>query len=226
MQCHDYDIYLQILILILSSKKKLQHNKSAPKGVTMWPKVGVSVIVLARSSNLVHVVHVALIRRAQPPAKGLYSFPGGKLHLGETISECAIREAREEIGLSCVVHNTNVPAFAVTDSITHGVNNQTIDFHYAVVHVLAMTQCNDGEGRFILPKLLAGDDADDALWVRVDDLIAPDSLSNNCVTSSSGIKIDRSMLVPKMLDVLISLKAHLKTLTNLETRDFDLKLEK
>jgi ADP-ribose pyrophosphatase YjhB (NUDIX family) len=195
-------------------KKNLQHNKSAPERVTMWPKVGVSVIVLARSSNLVHVGHVALIRRAHPPAEGLYSFPGGKLHLGETISECAIREAREEIGLSCVVHNTNVPAFAVTDSITHGVNNK-IDFHYAVAHVLAMTQCNDGEGRLILPKLLAGDDADDALWVRVDDLIASDSLSNNCVTSSSGRKIDRSMLVTKMSHVLISLKAHLKTLTNL-----------
>ena len=193
----------------------------------MWPKVGVSVIVLARSSSLVHVGHVALIRRAQRPAKGLYSFPGGKLNLGETISECAVREAREEIGLSCVVHNQNVPAFAVTDSITYGDNNKTIDFHYAVVHVLAMAQCNDGEGRFTLPKLLAGDDADDALWFRVDDLIAPDapdSLSNNCVTSSSGIKINRSMLVPKMSEVLVSLKAHLKTLTNLETRNFDLKL--
>ena len=187
----------------------------------MWPKVGVSVIVLARSSSLVHVGHVALIRRAQRPAKGLYSFPGGKLNLGETISECAVREAREEIGLSCVVHYQNVPAFAVTDSITYGANNKTIDFHYAVVHVLAMAQCNDGEGRFTLPKLLAGDDADDAVWFNVKDLCHQEVSSYKTTKTSSGQQIDRSLLVPKLNNVISSLQSHLSSLSQIQTRIFN-----
>jgi ADP-ribose pyrophosphatase YjhB (NUDIX family) len=186
----------------------------------MWPKVGVSSVILARTSNFVHAGHVALIRRATNPAKNQWSFPGGKLNLGESIADCAAREAKEETGLNCDVFNRNIPAFAVTDSITRGKTND-IEFHYAVVHVLmtSMAQCmgNDGD-RLILPTLLAGDDADDALWFRIDDLIKPTTM----VTSSTGKTIYRSSLVPKLAEVLLSLNAHLKSSDSLKTRDFEL----
>lgn len=35
----------------------------------------------------------------QEPDKGLWSFPGGGLRLGETMADCARREALEETGL-------------------------------------------------------------------------------------------------------------------------------
>ncbi len=44
---------------------------------------------------------VLLLERTRPPNQGLWSPPGGKVHTGEGESpfQCAIREAREEIGL-------------------------------------------------------------------------------------------------------------------------------
>ena len=35
----------------------------------------------------------------QPPDKGMWSFPGGGQRLGETLLDCARREALEETGL-------------------------------------------------------------------------------------------------------------------------------
>lgn len=40
-----------------------------------------------------------LVRRARPPAKGLYAFPGGRVEPEETLVEAAMREMREETGL-------------------------------------------------------------------------------------------------------------------------------
>ena len=43
--------------------------------------------------------HVLIVRRAHPPAAGLYTLPGGVVELGETLVEAATREVREETGL-------------------------------------------------------------------------------------------------------------------------------
>jgi len=40
-----------------------------------------------------------IVRRAQRPAAGLYTLPGGVVELGETLAEAAVREVREETGL-------------------------------------------------------------------------------------------------------------------------------
>ncbi len=42
---------------------------------------------------------VLIVRRAHPPAAGLYTLPGGVVELGETLTEAAVREVREETGL-------------------------------------------------------------------------------------------------------------------------------
>ncbi len=46
---------------------------------------------------------VLLIRRGIEPSKGLWTFPGGFLELGETAEEGAAREANEEVGLDVKV---------------------------------------------------------------------------------------------------------------------------
>ena len=189
----------------------------------MFPKVGVSVVCLARlrSSHIIHSGHVALIRRATQPALGMWSFPGGKLKYGETIADCAIREFNEEVGQSCDVNNKYVPAFAVTDSITYK-NEREISFHYAVLHVFATIDADiDTKGSIILPTLIPGDDADDAVWFNIKDLCHQEVSSYKTTITSSGRQIDRSLLVPKMNNVISSLQSHLSSLSQIQTRIFN-----
>jgi len=55
---------------------------------------------LAVSAAIVRAGQVLLVRRARPPAAGLFSLPGGVVELGETLEEAVVREVREETGLT------------------------------------------------------------------------------------------------------------------------------
>src|SRR5689334_25308249 len=54
---------------------------------------------LAVSAAIFHDDRVLIVRRARPPAHGLYTLPGGGVELGETLEEAVIREVREETAL-------------------------------------------------------------------------------------------------------------------------------
>src|ERR1700735_5848776 len=54
---------------------------------------------LAVSAAIFRDGRVLIVRRARPPAHGLYTLPGGGVELGETLEQAAIREVREETGL-------------------------------------------------------------------------------------------------------------------------------
>jgi ADP-ribose pyrophosphatase YjhB (NUDIX family) len=54
---------------------------------------------LAVSAGIVEAGRVLLIERARPPAKGLFTFPGGMVEAGETLVEAVRREMLEETGL-------------------------------------------------------------------------------------------------------------------------------
>lgn len=55
----------------------------------------------AASVALIDRDRVLLIQRNRKPYFGLWSLPGGRLEVGETAEEAAIREIREEVGLTC-----------------------------------------------------------------------------------------------------------------------------
>lgn len=57
------------------------------------PIVGVGAIVL-RDGRLL------LVRRGNEPGRGLWAVPGGRLELGETLADGAVRELAEETGLT------------------------------------------------------------------------------------------------------------------------------
>jgi ADP-ribose pyrophosphatase YjhB (NUDIX family) len=54
---------------------------------------------LAVSAAIFRDGRVLIVRRAQPPTRGLYTLPGGGVELGETLEQAIIREVREETGL-------------------------------------------------------------------------------------------------------------------------------
>jgi 8-oxo-dGTP diphosphatase len=54
---------------------------------------------LAVSAAIFRDGRILIVRRARPPAHGLYTLPGGGVELGETLEEAVIREVREETAL-------------------------------------------------------------------------------------------------------------------------------
>ena len=56
------------------------------------PEVAVGAVVIDHDRLL-------LVRRGRGPAQGLWSIPGGRVRLGETLAEAVTRELREETGL-------------------------------------------------------------------------------------------------------------------------------
>jgi 8-oxo-dGTP diphosphatase len=55
---------------------------------------------LAVSAAIFRDGRVLIVRRARPPAQGLYTLPGGVVEIGETLVEAVVREIREETALT------------------------------------------------------------------------------------------------------------------------------
>lgn len=54
---------------------------------------------LAVSAGIFRDGKILLVRRAREPAKGVYTFPGGRVEFGESLTEALAREIREETSL-------------------------------------------------------------------------------------------------------------------------------
>ena len=56
--------------------------------------------ILAVSAAVIRDGKVLIVRRARPPAGGVYTLPGGGVEVGETLIEAVVREVREETALA------------------------------------------------------------------------------------------------------------------------------
>jgi len=97
-----------------------------------------------------------LIQRGTPPRLGQWSIPGGRQELGETVKEAALREIKEETGLSVRITDF----LGVVDSIQKDQKGQ-IEFHATLV---------DFSAEWISGHANASSDAIDCAWHRVKDL--------------------------------------------------------
>jgi 8-oxo-dGTP diphosphatase len=55
---------------------------------------------LAVSAAVIRDGRVLVVRRARPPARDLFTLPGGAVEPGETLSQAVMREVEEETGLA------------------------------------------------------------------------------------------------------------------------------
>lgn len=94
---------------------------------------------------------VLLVKRGQEPLKGIWSIPGGKLELGETLREGVRRELREEVGLEVQV----LEMVEVFERITLDSEGKPA-YHYVLIDFL----CESAGG---VP--LADDDVEEVAWV-------------------------------------------------------------
>jgi 8-oxo-dGTP diphosphatase len=56
--------------------------------------------MLVASVGVFREGRVLIAQRLVEPAKGLFTFPGGRLEMGETLADCALRELQEEVGVT------------------------------------------------------------------------------------------------------------------------------
>ena len=98
---------------------------------------------------------VLLVERARAPFRGLWSLPGGSIEPGESASEAALRELKEESGTTAKIEGVleNVE-LAVTDD-----DGRPLTWRLAMFY-----------GRYAGGSLQPGSDASDANWEAIADL--------------------------------------------------------
>lgn len=111
--------------------------------------------VMVRDSQLL------LVRRNNRPNAGLWGFPGGKIELGETVMEAAVRELQEETGIEAEARDI----LTSVDVILHD-KNGVLEHHYVLVAVL----CD-----YISGNPVAADDVSEAEWFDYKTIISDPS---------------------------------------------------
>jgi len=108
-------------------------------------------ITLGVGAIVVRDGHLLMVRRAQEPALGLWSVPGGKVERSEYLSDALKREVIEETGLEIEVGELAGFFEVIGD-----------EGHYVIMDFLA-TYTGSDEPR-------PGDDVDRARWVPLDEI--------------------------------------------------------
>ena len=112
--------------------------------------------VAATIAAVVRQGRILLVKRANPPDAGRWGFPGGKIDFGESIKRAAVRELLEETG----VRADPVRVFTAVDVFDHAAEGR-LEQHFVLIAVLCT---------WVSGEPIAGDDALEARWFRLEDL--------------------------------------------------------
>jgi mutator protein MutT len=132
-----------------ATAKRQRPQEGRAVSAPLRPVVAVGVLLLDGD-------RVLLVQRARPPAVGRWTVPGGKVELGETLEEAALRELDEETGMRATLG----PIVEILDRVIRD-EDGAIAYHYVILDFLGTAPV--GEPR-------AATDSSDARWVRLDEL--------------------------------------------------------
>ena len=113
------------------------------------PLVGVGAIIIEGD-------RVVLVKRAHPPLQAEWSIPGGVLEVGELVRQAAVREAREETGLTVEPGEL----LGVYDRVLRSAEKR-VQYHYVLIDFLCRRVAGD---------LAAASDAMEVRWFKEEDL--------------------------------------------------------
>ncbi|MFZ0815753.1 MAG: NUDIX hydrolase [Candidatus Sulfotelmatobacter sp.] len=113
------------------------------------PLVGVGAIIIEDA-------RVVLVKRRHPPLQDQWSIPGGVLEVGELVREAAVREAREETGLTVEAGEL----LGVYDRVLRDAE-QRVQYHYVLIDFLCQRVAGD---------IAADSDAAEARWFTREEL--------------------------------------------------------
>ena len=108
--------------------------------------------VVVRDSQLL------LVRRSNKPDLGLWGYPGGKVELGETVMEAAVRELKEETGIQAEARE-----FLTCIDVIIRDEQDVLQHHYILTAVL----CD-----YLSGEAVAADDVSDAQWFDYNAILA------------------------------------------------------
>src|SRR5499433_4388144 len=112
--------------------------------------------ILAVSAAIIRDGKVLIVRRARPPARGLYTLPGGGVEVGETLVEAVVREVREETAL--VVEPVALAGYR--EAIARD-DDGRIERHFVILPFAA---------RWIAGEPRLNDELSEAHWMRPSEL--------------------------------------------------------
>ena len=115
------------------------------------PAVTADCVVIGHAAD--NSRHVLLIRRGNEPYKGCWALPGGFMDMEETLEQCALRELKEETGLTPTGDITELKSFSTVDRDPRG----------RTITVAFLTEMP-------LTEAKGGDDAAEARWFPLDKL--------------------------------------------------------
>jgi 8-oxo-dGTP diphosphatase len=112
--------------------------------------------VLAVSAAILRDGHVLIVRRARPPARGVYTLPGGAVEAGETLIEALVREVQEETGM--IIEPIALAGYR--EAIVRD-DDRRVARHYVILCFAA---------RWVSGEPVLGDEIAEARWLRPSEL--------------------------------------------------------
>lgn len=113
---------------------------------------------LAVSAAIVRGDRLLVVRRARPPALGVYTLPGGVVEVGETLVEAVAREVLEETSLS--VEPVGLAGFRET--VVRDAEDR-VERHFVILCFAA---------RWTGGEPVLNEELSEARWLRPDELAA------------------------------------------------------